>query len=92
MIDLGPELQDFGKAIGLLDGSGNLDSGWFADPISKLETLLSAQSQREALVNILDAFVPADRCNPLVKSYTTYAVSCCKGKSKSRYRLVSPGA
>lgn len=58
MIDLNPELLDIAKAIGLLDAAGNLDPDWFAGPTSKLETMLSDQTQRAALLDMLDQLVP----------------------------------
>ena len=53
--DLGAEVLDLGKAIGLFDSGGNLDASWFGDPLQRLESVLSNQTQRDALLDLLDA-------------------------------------
>jgi large repetitive protein len=55
--DLGQELLDLGEAVGLFDGSGNLQPGWFGDPLTNLETILSTSSQRDAFMRLLDALL-----------------------------------
>ena len=54
---LASELSDLGKAIGLIDGSGNVDAGWFSDPLGKAASILSSP-QREAFLRLLDALLP----------------------------------
>ncbi len=55
--DLAGELSDLGQAIGLIS-NGGIDSSWFGDPTSKLETILSNPTQRQALMALLDALLP----------------------------------
>jgi large repetitive protein len=55
--DLGQELLDLGEAVGLFDGSGNLQPGWFGDPITNLEHILSNAPQRDAFMQLLDALL-----------------------------------
>ena len=56
--DLAAELGDLGKAIGLLNGGGGLDNGWFDTPLDKLRTILSDGGQRDALLRLLDTLLP----------------------------------
>jgi hypothetical protein len=56
--DLGAELSDLGKAIGLLDGDGNLNTHWFEDPIGELESIFKYPTQRAGLMSFLDALLP----------------------------------
>lgn len=56
--DLASEVLDVGKAIGLFDDSGNLQTSWFENPLSSIESLLSNSSQRAAFLSLLDAFLP----------------------------------
>jgi len=56
--DLAGELLDLGKAIGLFDGSGNLQTSWFDNPLNSIESLLSDRTQRAAFLDLLDAFLP----------------------------------
>ncbi len=53
------ELVDLGRAIGLIDGDGNLNTHWFGDPIGELRTVLSDSTQRAALLRLLDALLPS---------------------------------
>ena len=43
------ELLDAGQALGLIDGSGNLDPDWFDSPVGHLESILADDTQRAAL-------------------------------------------
>jgi hypothetical protein len=54
---LAGELGDLGKAIGLIDSSGNVDAGWFSDPLGKAAGILSSP-QRDAFLRLLDALLP----------------------------------
>ena len=56
--DLAGELLDLGKAIGLFDGGGNLQTSWFDNPLNSIESLLSDSTQRAAFLDLLDAFLP----------------------------------
>ncbi|HEY1366381.1 MAG TPA: hypothetical protein VGF23_04685, partial [Gaiellaceae bacterium] len=51
--DLGV-LGNLAKAIGLLDGDGDPNPGWFGDPSASLETILADDGQRAALVDFVD--------------------------------------
>src|SRR6266851_4781402 len=73
--NLGAELLDLGKAIGLFDGNGNLDASWFSGPFQRLQSVLSNQTRLNALLELLDALaepeqltgIPADeRWHPLL--------------------------
>ncbi|HTJ31515.1 MAG TPA: hypothetical protein VL346_13510, partial [Acidobacteriaceae bacterium] len=75
--DLGTELQDLAKAVGLMDGSGGVNWDWFADPLGNLEKIFSNAAQRDAFNDLLDALiaptavagVPADeKWHPLLAS------------------------
>lgn len=56
--DLGTELQDLAKALGLIDSTGNFNWDWFSDPLSNLEKIFSDQGQRDAFNELLNALVP----------------------------------
>lgn len=56
--NLGQELNDLGQAIGLVDGSGNLNTHWFENPLGELESVFKDQTQRDGLMNLLDALLP----------------------------------
>lgn len=64
MIDgsqLSGELLDLGKSIGLFSDDNSLDTSWFNEPISRLESILKNtpnHSQRDALLDMLDAMLP----------------------------------
>jgi hypothetical protein len=55
---LANELSDAGKLLGLLQDDGNLNAGWFGDPIGNLESILGTPAQRAALLRLLDALMP----------------------------------
>lgn len=58
---LPPELDDLGKAIGLLDGSPTfLNTGWFNDPLANLQSILKTPQQRDALIRLLDEVLPPE--------------------------------
>jgi len=61
--DLASEVLNLGKAIGLFDDSGNLQTSWFENPLSSIESLLSNSSQRAAFLALLDSFLPAAQVN-----------------------------
>jgi len=54
---LAGELRDLGQAIGLIGSDGNIDGGWFSDPLGKAASIL-ASPQRDALLRMLDALLP----------------------------------
>ena len=54
---LAGELRDLGQAIGLIGNDGNIDGGWFSDPLGKAASIL-ASPQRDALLRMLDALLP----------------------------------
>src|SRR5580692_6924468 len=54
--DLGAELQDLAKALGLINDSGfNWD--WFGDPLGNLEKIFSHADQRDAFNALLNALI-----------------------------------
>jgi large repetitive protein len=54
--DLGTELQDLAKALGLINDSGfNWD--WFGDPLGNLEKIFSHADQRDAFNALLNALI-----------------------------------
>ncbi len=58
---LGNELLDLGKAIGLFDDSGNLQTSWFQNPLANIESILQNSTQRSALLRLLDDFLPPEQ-------------------------------
>lgn len=52
------ELLDVGQAIGLFDDGANLQTAWFQNPLSSIESVLSNPSQRGAFMRLLDALLP----------------------------------
>lgn len=54
---LGNEILDLGKAIGLFDDGGNLQSHWFENPLGTIESIFTADSQRAAFLRLLDALL-----------------------------------
>jgi hypothetical protein len=58
MIDIGPGILAAAKAIGLLDGGGNLSASWFENPLDGVASLLSSADQRAAVLTLLDQFFP----------------------------------
>jgi hypothetical protein len=56
--DLGSELQDLAKALGLIDpGNGQFNWDWFDDPLTSIENVFAKQGQRDAFNRLLDALV-----------------------------------
>jgi hypothetical protein len=55
---LADELSDAGKLLGLLQDDGNLNAGWFGDPLGNLNSILGTPTQRAALLRLLDALMP----------------------------------
>lgn len=62
------ELLDAGQALGLIDGSGNLDPDWFDSPVGHLESILTNDTQRAALVKALEGLLPSDTGAPATSS------------------------
>src|SRR5260370_1236245 len=52
------EVQDSGKAIGLLHGDGSLNSHWFSQPLDNLGKIFSNADQRSAFLDLLDQLLP----------------------------------
>ncbi len=59
--DLGNELLDLGKAIGLFDDGGNLQTSWFQNPLQNIETIFQNATQRAALLRLLNDFLPPEQ-------------------------------
>ena len=55
--DLGTELQDLAKALGLIDGTGQFNWDWFGDPLSNIEKIFANQGQRDAFNDLLNALI-----------------------------------
>jgi hypothetical protein len=56
--DLGTELQDLAKALGLIDPvSGQFNWDWFGDPLHNIEKIFSNQGQRDAFNDLLNALI-----------------------------------
>ena len=53
-----PELAALGQAIGLLDASGSIDTGWFAQPLTRLAQAVAVPQQRDALVRFANLALP----------------------------------
>jgi large repetitive protein len=56
--DLGEELKALGRAVGLLDGAGDLNIHWFEDPLGELGSVFRDSTQRAGLMAFLDALLP----------------------------------
>lgn len=56
--DLARELQYAGKAIGLLGPDGGLDPSWFSHADERLQTILSKDSQRSGVLDLLNQIAP----------------------------------
>jgi hypothetical protein len=54
---LGNEVLDLGEAIGLFDGSSNLQPKWFENPLSHVESIFTDDTQRAAFLRVLDALL-----------------------------------
>jgi hypothetical protein len=62
------EVLDVGKSIGLISDDGSVDTSWFQDPLSRLESILTNSpnhSQRDALLDTLDALLPPEQLDGL---------------------------
>src|SRR5207244_492133 len=57
-LDTSAELAALATAIGLLDASGELDPGWFAEPLTRLEGAVRTPEQRAALIRFFDLALP----------------------------------
>jgi hypothetical protein len=55
---LGSEIIDLAKAIGLFDDGGNLQASWFENPLASIESVLTTDTQRAAFLRLLDALLP----------------------------------
>ena len=54
---LANEVLDLGEAIGLFDGSGNLQPHWFENPLNHIESIFTDDAQRAAFLRVLDALL-----------------------------------
>jgi len=71
---LSGELLNVGKAIGLLDDGGNLQTSWFQDPLSNIENVLQAPAQRAALLNVLADFLTPEQLPDIPAGETWYQI------------------
>ncbi|MCK0126068.1 hypothetical protein MWU76_16880 [Gelidibacter sp. F2691] len=54
------EIEDVLKALGFADENGALNENWLADPITYLKTMLANDTQREALLTVMDRLLEGD--------------------------------
>ncbi|NTW41560.1 MAG: hypothetical protein HGA44_17050, partial [Cellulomonadaceae bacterium] len=54
------ELAELAQAIGLLDAAGELDLGWFQEPLVKLQGTVRTPSQRAALMRFCALVLPPE--------------------------------
>ena len=54
---LGNEVLDLGKAIGLFNDGGSLQTHWFNDPLQNIESIFTVDTQRAAFLRVLDALL-----------------------------------
>jgi hypothetical protein len=54
------EVVDLGRAVGLLDGDGDLDTSWFDAPLSRTAEVFGDDTQRSALLDLLDGLLGQD--------------------------------
>ena len=57
---LDPAIVDVGRALGLLDPGGNIDTTWFDHAGDRFKTIFTAPDQRSALLDALDSLIPPD--------------------------------
>lgn len=58
------ELLDVGQAIGLIDSSGSLNTGWFGSPGDYVKNILKNADQRKAALTALEGLLPSDPAAP----------------------------
>jgi hypothetical protein len=58
------DIADLATALGLLDGSGSIVTGWFENPGAYVGTMLRDQGQRDALVQFVEAAL-GDQTTPV---------------------------
>ena len=58
--DLAPELSDLAVALGLLDPEGEVQVGWFGNPIGQTKGMLDDPDRRAAFSKVVDAVLPSD--------------------------------
>ena len=58
------DIADLATALGLLDGSGSIVTGWFENPGAYVGTMLRDQGQRDALVQFVEA-ARGDQAEPV---------------------------
>ncbi|HEY3705718.1 MAG TPA: hypothetical protein VGL22_11690, partial [Terracidiphilus sp.] len=54
---LGNEVLDLGKAIGLFNDGGGLNADWFGNPLTHIEAIFTDDTQRAAFLRVLDALL-----------------------------------
>lgn len=59
-LGLSGEMADLGQAIGLVDASGNLDTSWFSEPLTRIAGAIQSPAQRPALLRFLDGVLPPE--------------------------------
>ena len=58
--DLRSEVVDLGRAVGLLDADGDLDTSWFDAPLTRTAQVFGDDEQRDALLDLLDGVLDED--------------------------------
>lgn len=82
------ELLDAGQAIGLIDSSGGLNTGWFESPGGYVRNTLKDPGQRQATVKALEALLPSDPSAPAAAAEHWHPL-LGSGKSANVYLVVA---
>ena len=53
------QLIDAAKALGIMRPDGSIDSSWFEHPLQRIGRVFGDESQRDALLRLLDDILPA---------------------------------
>ncbi|MEZ4444536.1 MAG: hypothetical protein R3B72_36010 [Polyangiaceae bacterium] len=53
-----PAIRELGAALGLFGTDGELDGGWLSEPLERLASVLTNETQRAALGRFLDEVIP----------------------------------
>src|SRR5215207_1555589 len=55
-----PVIVSLAKALGLVDGDGNVDAGWLEHPLAGIRGVLANETQRAALLALLESLLPSE--------------------------------
>jgi hypothetical protein len=82
------ELLDAGQAIGLINGSGSLNDGWFGSPGDYIQNILKDTTQREATLRALEGLLPSDPNAPAGSGERWHPL-LASGKAANIYLVVT---